>query len=403
MSRPLGTLPIMLLLQAALLHSCILRAGPQAHEKLLPHPPSVTSTQTTSEIVKVKLDDHEVLIGKLDLPGLREPVREIVVYVHGTGPGTYLDRRKIGEAEFNYFDLFSHEFNTRGVGFFSYNKRGVTVGDQPPTFEKIDRQKFLKVVPSIEARDLGSVVRFLRGQKRLAKAKIVLLGWSEGTILAAMAAEDPKNRIDGIFLAGYCNENMFDIIRWQFSGESSMVNIAKYFDANADNRLSKEEYNSEALAAANVRANALRGAQFEQLDVNKDGWITAEDFKLLMVSKYGGVLEAVRTSDDAWIWDNYFHVSTAWLRQHFALEANKSRLLRLNIPISIFHGKDDANCPVEGVLDIQRRFKTLSKDNLRCQIFEGHNHDLNYLDFITKKEISLGIKAMIEAIAGFGK
>ncbi|MCB8933177.1 MAG: alpha/beta fold hydrolase [Chthonomonadaceae bacterium] len=357
---------------------------------------SFASACASSQIVEIRLFDGETLTGKLDLPDTSGPVKEVVVFIHGTGPGTYLDRRKISTKEFNYFDLFATEFNKRGIGFFSYSKRGVTLGTEPPTFETIDRVKFAKVVPSVEVKDIASVVSFLKGRDRLAQAKIVLLGWSEGTILAAMAAENPKSGIDALLLAGYANENLYDVIQWQYSGASSMLNLSPIFDADGNGAISNDEYASTDEKIAGYRKAALGDAKFEQLDVDKDGALTTADFRLIVAGRYKALLDAVQRDDDAWVWDNFFHVSVAWLKEHFALEANKTRLLKLDLPISIFHGERDANCPAAGVADIRRRFEVAGKHNLETHLFAEHNHDLNYLDTVFKERIPAGIAAIFD-------
>ena len=85
-----------------------------------------------------------------------------------------------------------------------------------------------------------------------------------------------------------------------------------------------------------------------------------------------------------------------WLSEHKDLEANRTRLPRLDIPIYIFQGEDDANASVKGVYEIEKIFSDKQKTNLRCFVFKGHNHDLNYLDFPSKKSISEGIKKIFD-------
>lgn len=355
------------------------------------------------EIIKFTLFDGETVEGKLSLPPGVNDIKELVIYIHGTGPGTYDKKRKAGGVEFNYFDLIRQEFRDRGIAFFTYSKRGVETGDTPPLYEKVDREKYKKVLPSIEVKDIATFIGVLRKDKRLKKAKIVLLGWSEGTIISSLVADDKKNKISALFLAGYANDNLFDIIKWQNSGGSSMVNIRSFFDTNHDNQITREEYESDAKPAASFRTQAFGGAKFEQIDVNKDNVINAADFGLLNKARYEAILAAVERKDDDWIWNNYFHVTTGWLKEHFELEANKIRLLRTNIPIYIFHGEDDANTPVEGVFDLQERFKKAGKTNLHVFTFKSHNHDLNYVDWLTKKEIPEGIKKIFEAADGLNK
>jgi pimeloyl-ACP methyl ester carboxylesterase len=181
-----------------------------------------------AEIIKFTLFDGETVEGKLSLPPGANDIKELVIYIHGTGPGTYDKKRKAGGVEFNYFDLIRQEFRDRGIAFFSYSKRGVETGDTPPLYEKVDREKYKKVLPSVEVKDIATFISVLRKDKRLKKAKIVLLGWSEGTIISSLVADDKKNKISALFLAGYANDNLFEIIKWQNSGGSSMVNIRAF-------------------------------------------------------------------------------------------------------------------------------------------------------------------------------
>ena len=357
-----------------------------------------TANEYKSEIRKIELDDGETLTGKLYLPDL-ESINELVIFVHGTGPGTYLNPRKVGNVEFNYFDMFGERFNDRGVAFFSYNKRGVEIGDKPPMFDEVDRDKFKKVVPHVEINDLGTVIESLSADERFANANVILFGWSEGTIIASAVAEDESNGVDGLFLAGYAHENMFDIIKWQFSGVSSMINLNPIFDANEDGSISKEEYESEEKKPARFRAAAMGGATFELLDANKDEKMSAADFAMRTEPVYNMLLEKISENDDDWVWENYFRISTDWLHEHFELEPNKSRLLRLDIPIYIFHGTSDPNVSVEGVYDLQKRFDANGKSNLNVFVFEEHDHNLNFMEWALKNTIPEGIEKIFETAA----
>jgi pimeloyl-ACP methyl ester carboxylesterase len=348
------------------------------------------------DIIKFTLFDGENVEGKLSLPTDAGALKELVIFVHGTGPATYDNHRKFGQLEFNYFDYFADEFNRRGIAFFTYNKRGVTRGDTPPSFEKIDRERYRKVLPSVEVRDIATFIHTLRRDKRLKSAKIVLLGWSEGTALASLVAQDKSNRISALFLNGYLNDNLADVIRWQNNGGSSMVNLRAAFDTDKDGAISRTEYESTEKGPAAFRTGAMQNTKFDQLDLDKDANITTADFATLLKPRYDAIFAAIDRGDDDWIWNNYFHVSTGWLKEHFALEANKDRMLRLKLPIYIFHGLSDANTPVEGVYDIRKRFDQAGKKNLHEYIFAGHNHDLNFVDWVREKKMPQGIRKMFE-------
>ena len=340
------------------------------------------------EIVEIELADKERLKGRLSLPHseTESPVETLFIFVHGTGPGTYLTKRKRGDTTFNYFDYYAEEFNDLGIAFFSYNKRGVTNGDTPPYFDKVDREKFRRAIPSVEVSDLGVIIDSIKRNKRLADCNIVLLGHSEGTMIAAMAAKAFPDKVDALFLGGYAHENMYDIIAWQNSGHASMLKINPIFDADKDGKISKPEYESDDKRVANFRKGAMQGAGFAVLDFSKDGLLTAEDFGARQQVMHKMLLYNIAKENEDWIWKNYFRVSIPWLQEHFSLEPNKTRLTRLDLPIYIFHGSDDAHVPAEGVRDLERRFTTLGKTNLQTFIFKDHGHNLNFGEWVLNDE-----------------
>ncbi|MDR3246385.1 MAG: alpha/beta hydrolase [Prevotellaceae bacterium] len=349
----------------------------------------------TSEIKTVILSDGEQITARLSLP--EEQVNTIVVAVHGTGPNTYLNKRP----GFNYYDVLAEGFCKQGVAFFSYNRRGVEIGDTPPMFDKIDSVKFAEYLPYTEAEDIETMVSFLKKDKRFEHCKIILYGISEGTIIASMVADRQKVKIDALLLHGYAHENMFDIIKWQNMGEGVMKMINSIFDKNKDNAVSKEEYEFEDPTLAAYRNYLFSNLSFDSTDVVKDNVIDIKDIRQMRAPFNDALMAKIAENDGAWIWQNYVKISIGWLREHFALEPNKTRLLRINIPIHIFHGTEDANVPVESVYDLESRFKVCKKSNLTIHIFDKHNHDLNFQDWITNKEFSDGLQAIFNTSGNY--
>ena len=119
------------------------------------------------EVIDFQLWDGEITKGRLSFPSHMEEVPYLVVYIHGTGPGTYLDKRNMGGKEFNYYDVFAVKFGQQGVGFLSYNRRGVTVSDEPPMYNAVDSVKFKKYLPMNEAKDVEAI------RQRVLKARTV--------------------------------------------------------------------------------------------------------------------------------------------------------------------------------------------------------------------------------------
>lgn len=177
----------------------------------------------SEEIFKVRLSDGESIIGRLKLPSDKDKIPLLVVFVHGAGPNTYLNKRKIGNTEFNYFDLYADEFIKRGIGFFTYNRRGIEIGNAPPCYDKIDSAKYSKYLPITEAEDIEAIISKLKHDERFLNSKIALLGCSEGTIIASMVADRKVEKIDALLLFGYANDNLFDIIKWQYQEKPRLL------------------------------------------------------------------------------------------------------------------------------------------------------------------------------------
>ncbi len=352
----------------------------------------------SSKIIKIPAFDRTILLGKLDLPP--GPVKTLVIYVNGTGPNTYDNHRNIEGQVFNYFDLFAHEFNARNVAFYRYCTRGTTPSDKAPYFDTVDKAKYSSYLPENEVKDIESMITFLKKEPRLKQAQVVLLGWSEGTIIAPLVAERKNVPVAALLLAGYANENMKDLINWQLSGGSSMVFYRKYFDTDQDGLISPQEYKADP---KKVISTVLGKTSFSNIDINHDGYIDSEDFKVILTNRNQQVFRAIETGDDDWIWSHFFRVTSLWAREHFKLRANKDLLPELDLPIYILQGIEDMNVPYEGALDIEERFKQAGKHNLKVFLFKNHDHDLNYMLFPIKGEIPEGIQKIFDVVESIDK
>ncbi len=356
---------------------------------------SSSEVVTTSEVIKLKSFDDYELTGKLDMPKGAQEVPTLVVFVPGTGPNTYDNHRLIGKIEFNYYDLFAQELGSRGVAFFRYNTRGVEAGSEAPTYAKVNKEEYKKYTPENQAKDIEAMITGLKKDSRLKNAKVVLLGWSEGTIIAPLVAERRNVDISSLMLSGYCNEKMLDIVEWQLSGDSSMILYCQYFDTNLDGAVTKQEFEADPYGVK----NSLGGVKFEQLDVNCDSNLTSSDFAVLLTERKKQVLDAISKKDDEWIWKNYYEVTSAWFDGHAKLDANKDRLLKLDIPVNIFHGVYDQNVPVQGAYAIFDSCKASGKTNLKAFVFDQHDHDLNYLEYPYLSKISEGLTRIFNECA----
>lgn len=342
----------------------------------------------TSEVKTVKLEDGEVINTRICLPD--NDVTTIVFCISGTGPNTYLTKRPT----FNYNDELAKGFCEQGLAFFTYDRRGCKTGEKPPFFVEVDSVKYAKYGPLQEAEDIEVMILSLFKDRRFKKCKIILYGINEGTIIAPIVVERGNVKIDALLLHGYAHDNMFDIIKWQNEGYGVMNMVNAVFDRNGDKAISFEEYENTDKQVLACKSQLFQNAPFESLDVVKDSLIDIRDIRRMRAPFHDYLMKCVTENNWAWIKSNYFNVMPQWFKEHFCLEPNKTRLLRINIPIYVFHGKDDANVPVESVLDLQARFDVCNKTNLTVYVFEKHNHDLNFLDWLSDKKWSEGYKTI---------
>ena len=354
---------------------------------------------TLDQVITITADDGMRFNGRLRLPQA-QPVDKLVIYVNGSGPNTYDDTRVMGNGTtFSYFDLFAQQCNNRGIGFFSYDTRGVSPSNKPPLFQSIDQGEYETYLPTNEISDVEAIIRTLHSYPVLAKAKIILLGWSSGTIVAPRVALDKKEPVDALILAGYVNVTMDATLSWQLGGESSMIFYCQYFDADKNGTVSRTELEADPYKILQA-IGMNRATAFTQLDVDEDGILTAHDFSLMLAPSLTRIQQAIEENDDQWLAKNYgVLLTSAWFKDYRThMPPNSEVLSKLDIPLHIFQGEIDRNTPVQGTRDIEATFKQLGKTNLKVHVFPKHDHNLNYLLYPTKGEISLGLQQLFDTL-----
>ena len=358
-----------------------------------------TTYDASSEVIEIISFDGYSFKGRLTIPSGGN-ISKLVIYVNGSGANTY-DNRRTG---FNYFDTFANEFSNRGIAFFSYNTRGVDIGDNPPMYNTINEEEYKTYLPLNSVEDVYYMIKTIKENDRLKDCKVYLLGWSEGTIIAPLIAEKYPDMVDGLFLAGYANKNMKDILIWQTTGGSSYAWFAGNFVADEQGKISRDAFNADP---NNVMESVLQNAPFEEFDKNNDGYIDEEDcitrVTAILGNNLNDILSAIERRDDIWIKNNYggglIPLTSGWFLEYFNLRSNQEVLPGLDLPIYIFHGTLDMNVDVREVYRINERFQELGKTNLTINVFEQHNHDLNFADIIQNKGMSAGFQAIFDAIS----
>lgn len=347
-----------------------------------------------TQLITITSYDGYPIQAKIRIPDILE-IDKIVIYVNGSGPNTYDNKRDgFNGATFNYHDLFSEQFCNRGIAYCSYNTRGVIEGNEGPLYVKIDDEEYKKYLPHNSVEDVIAIVKYIKQQPLLKNTKIFLLGWSEGTIIAPIVAMRKDIEVDALLLAGYCNENLKDTLVWQLSGNAEYINWSLAFDYDNKGYITRENFHEDKYK---VRTALFGNATFDDIDSNHDGKIDIDDAAARSLPHLENMLTAIDRNDDQWLKrNNGVRLTSAWLKEHFSLKPTKEILPLLDLPIVIFQGDIDRMCPKSYADDIKRKFEALGRHNLTVNIFKKHDHDLNYAVYLMRNEISEGLLSIFQ-------
>ncbi len=339
---------------------------------------------------------------QLAVPTGEEAVSKLVIYVHGSGPGTCENRDIYEGVEVNMFQTFATELTRNGTAFFMYSQRGVHATNNPPLFYDLDVEEYKSYLPLHIVEDIHYIICALRNMERLKNSKIYLLGASEGTVILPLFAEKYPAEVDAILLWGYANKNLKDTMIWQLSGESFTLIFQKFFELDGAGRISRSAFD-QGKKDAFLLTLGLGDNAFELCDTNQDGYIDFAEMTALGKSLIGvtanDFLNAAEAGNDEWLLNSGMTAMTSgWLLQHAGLRSNMDVLPKLELPIHIFHGALDMNCSVQGVYDINQQFQACKKTNLTINVFPGADHSLNLPAYVASGEMSEGIKAIFDTI-----
>ena len=344
-------------------------------------PNKVASAHRAPEVVDIIIRftarDDTPLEAKLSLPADADGPVPVVYHLHGAGPRNYDNpvaqyKDRDGQLRlYNYYDFYSLELARRGLAFFRMSKRGCAFESSGKPL--IDRSIFSKATPTLLLEDYAKGLEVLRERKEIDPNRIVLAASSEGTTLAPRLARQSPTGIIGLALMSYAADNQHDTLVWQ-NTVGPWRNIQKLIPAAEDGSLTKAEYE----AAVKTDPSIAPRLPFEAVDPDKDGIVTAEDMERLVRPRLEALLKAVQDRNDDLIWHALLNLSSAYLQEGWDGDPNHVTLLKLDIPIAIFHGELDGTTRVEGVHETEAAFRAAGKTNLTVHLYPGHDHDLNW-------------------------
>lgn len=344
-------------------------------------------TPSTSTDVPFQAHDGVDMFGRLVLQKNGKP-RAIVVYVQTAEGATIDQKRPLGGGKtFNYFDVYRVELLNRGIGFFSYEGRGIRMGDAPPRYEKIDRDEFNTGTLENKAKDVASAIETIRKQLGLREMPIFLMGASEGTLVAAEAASRNPASVQGLILYGVAATNLKKIFAYIHTDGAFLP--VRALDKDNNSSISKEEWES-----------VVKDARFDEYDNDGDGSFTVDDFRI----RFKKLLDATENNDFDTLnaWGKTAKAAVAlpdnWFADHFAHAEMWTFLKGLEMPVGIFHGDRDSMAPLGAVNEMEKVAKDAGRSNIEFHYFKGLDHSLNIGLYFVNGNLPAGHQAIFRFI-----
>lgn len=272
------------------------------------------------------------------------------------------------------------------------------MGEKPPRYEAIDEAAFNTSTLENKVRDILTAVRLVR--RRVRGAKILLMGASEGTLLAAEAASRAPGEVDGLVLYAILSTTLKDALKFMSSDGNYMV-LRNAFDTDGDGKISRTEWDADP---QKLRERAMKGVAFDVFDLDTNGSFTLEDMRTLRRATVDGIEAEYLDAVEAFLRPTQaVSVPKGWVMDHFAHPPMWTFLAPLQMPAGFFHGTFDNLTPVEGVRVLEARAKREGKTNFRFHYFEGLDHTLSVGRYFVRGELPAGHEAIfryIQELAG---
>jgi len=239
----------------------------------------------------------------------------VVLFIGGSGKTdrdeTADEKETFSGKKEKLFLQLSEALAKQGFSSFRYDKRGV-LNEKG----EVNKDLWLTADRSHLISDAIDAAKFAVSNTSLQYSDLIILGHSEGTIVAVESAISINENLRGLILLGAQARSMKDMLYYQ---------IVESQDATKSGQ----------------NANPI------------------DDYKM--------ALEMITTSKEDWAPDNK---PMNWYREFIVAPANQDRVHLVKAQISIFQGAEDYSTPHEEV----ERFKKLGLKNITTKVYENLGH-----------------------------
>ncbi|GAA2697543.1 alpha/beta hydrolase [Actinoplanes palleronii] len=331
-------------------------------------------TGITREQVRIDLGTGWVTQAELTYPSRAKGRLPVVVMLHGSGHND-MDQT-LPEGKGATFVPLAQAAAREGYAALRFNKRGVT-GIGP--VESTDPAQLNPKHPYAQIqRDAASVIRFAAASPKLDPSRIVLLGHSEGTNVAANLAADPKAfgipTPAGVIAMGVVGQDIKKLLTLQIYGRL-LLQLHDEFDVDADGRLTAAEAIDGLIGQPKAAADQFRSVLLDgdkvlaSSDTDHDGQIAID-------AEAGRVLRAA-TGIDA-----YPDVPGLETLQDYVADIARfptvtAALPRFAGPTLLLNGENDLQTPARAALAADAAVAAAGNPDHRIVIYPGMAHTMN--------------------------
>ncbi|MBI4678189.1 MAG: alpha/beta fold hydrolase [Elusimicrobia bacterium] len=289
----------------------------------------------------------------------RDGGRASIVIIHGSGDydmdGSVPDSMTADGKPGRLYKQLADALTEAGFVVLRYHKRGVLGWDEREQASVVDAEVFGGLEVEDLVADAAAAVRFLRTLPGEAGRKVLLVGHSEGTALAPLAAA--RERVDGLVLMGAMARRL-DAVRHDSVVEKRLEWARDALDQDRDGLLGMEELVPQ-------RADPFtKGVFFDLFD--RFPWIDADGDSRVSMAELRAEFERTLENDD---W-----ADTPWYLSHLRMEPNSATLPSFRGPILIMQGERDSQTPLSEARLLDEAIRASGHPDHTILTFPGLGH-----------------------------
>lgn len=272
---------------------------------------------------QVTINGDVVLKGTMAIPNIEVNKLPAILIINGSGSADRDGNMKKPLMNANIYKSLAHFVTSLGFITLRYDKRAVgESGGDPLTSGMMDL-----------VNDINSNIKFLQSHHRVVKDKIILIGHSEGCILATIASS--MNEIGGLVLLAGAGTNIWEPMKYQNAQILEEIKTMKGLKG--------------FLLRLALKENKLKKQQQDLFDT--------------MINSKG---DTVRYKGKK--------MPAKWFREHFKYSSEEVLTLLSNskCPVIAITGDKDVQANSEDL----KRLEKLDKDNIKCVVIENMDHML---------------------------